>query len=208
MAFLKNSTSFTRFKVMDDVPAALHGEIVDRLRQFSFKDIDDLPEERGWGWASFEDMLDTHFYENPPKKGGEYIAFTLRLETRRVPPAVIKKHVGLAVKKEEAQAREQQGKSFISRERKKEIKEQVLFVLNKRFLPIPAEFQVIWNIQSGIVFFDSTQSKVLDLFQEHFVQTFDLHLEQLTPYGLAVELLGDSVTGSLDTLESSSFYKA
>lgn len=206
MSFFSNSTSFTRFKITNEVPSGLWKDIPDKLRQFAFKDIDELPEERSWGWAAFEDMLDVEWSKFPPQKGSDYLAFSLRLETRRVPPAVIKKHVGLAWKKEEEQIR-QIGKTFISRERKKEIKEQVLFKLNKRFLPIPAEFQVIWNTSKNEVWIASTQRKVLELFQEYFARSFELDVEQLTPYGLAAEFLNEAELDRLNNIESTSFYR-
>ncbi|MDR1126015.1 MAG: hypothetical protein LBM64_08175 [Deltaproteobacteria bacterium] len=207
MSFLKNSTSFTRFKINDEVPSALWQDIPERLKRFAFKDIDDLPEQRGWGWTSFDDMLDVEWRNHAPQKGAEYITFSLRLETRRVPPAVLKKHFGLALKKEEEQVWAQ-GKSYVSRERKKEIKELVLFQLNKRFLPIPAEFQVIWNTARNEIWLASTQGKVLELFQEFFTQSFELYLEQLTPYTLAGEFLSEAEMEKLENLEAVSFYKA
>ena len=206
MSFLKNSTSFTRFRINDEVPAALWPEIPERLKRFAFKDIDDLPEQRAWGWTSFDDMLDVEWRDNAPQKGAEYITFSLRLETRRVPPAVIKKHLGLALKKEEEQIRAQ-GKTFVSRERKKELKELVMFQLNKRFLPIPAEFQVIWNTARNEVWFASTQGKVLELFQEFFTHSFELYLEQLTPYILAGQFLSEAEMEKLENLEAVDFYK-
>lgn len=201
MSFLKTSTSFTRFRIADPVPSALWAEVVERLRKNSFTDIDELPEERAFGWASFEDMLDTTFSANPVEKG-QYLAFCLRLDTRRVPPAVIKKHLALALRKEEAQNREM-GKKFVSRERKKELKEQVMLRLRMRFLPIPAEFQVIWNTADSIVYFASTQQKMLDLFEELFVRTFELHIVPLSPYELAAVHLKDTLR--LDTLEPTQF---
>lgn len=206
MSFLNNSTSFTRFRIADEIPAGLRQSVPDKLRQFAFQDIDELPEDRAYGWASFEDMLDVTWAKNAPQKGGEYLAFSLRLETRRVPPAVIKKHLGLALQKEEEQLRGS-GRTYVSRERKREIKEQVLLKLKKRFLPIPAEFQVIWNISKNEIWLASTQRKVLDLFQEFFAQSFELELEQLTPYSLAVEFLGDADMDRLNNIESTNFYR-
>jgi DNA recombination-dependent growth factor C len=201
MSFLKGSTSFTRFRITDPVSPALWPEAPDKLRQYAFKDIDETPEERSYGWVSFEDMLDALWRANPAEKGG-YIVFSLRLDTRRVPPAVIKKHLALALKKEEALNREQ-GKKFISRERKKELKEQVMLRLKQRFLPIPAEFHVVWNTAESLVYFASTQQKMIDLFQECFTRTFNLHLEPLGPYELAAKLLKDAAP--LDTLEPTQF---
>ena len=201
MSFLKTSTSFTRFRITDPVPSTLWNEVIEKLRQNSFRDIDELPEESYHGWTSFEDMLDTLWNTNPVEKG-TYLAFSLRLDTRRVPPAVIKKHLALALKQEEANNREQ-GKKFVSRERKKELKEQVMLRLRMRFLPIPAEFQVVWNTAESVVYFASTQQKMLDMFEELFIRTFDLHLVPLSPYELAVSQLQDPTP--LDTLEPTQF---
>ena len=203
MGFCNASCSFTRFRITDPVPQALWSEIADRLKQYAFRDIDETSDERSLGWVSFEDMLDVEWREAPPQKGA-YIAFSLRLDTRRVPPAVLKKHTALALKAEEARNREQ-GKKYISRERKKELREQVELRLRQRCLPIPAEFNVVWNISDNYVYFASTQGKMIEAFQEHFTQTFNLDLVPLTPYDLAVTLLGDEAPARLDRIEPTRF---
>jgi hypothetical protein len=205
MSFLNNSTSFTRFRITDEVSEGLLREIPDRLRRFAFQDIDELPEDRAYGWASFEDMLDVTWSENPPRKGGDYAAFSLRLETRRVPPGVLKKHLGLALKREGEELR-RAGKSYVSRERKKELKEQVLLKLKQRFLPVPAEFQVIWNISRNEIWLASTRRQILELFQELFALSFELDVERLTPYSLAALFLDDAALDRLNNVESTSFY--
>ena len=201
MSFLKSSTSFTRYRITDPVPSSLWTEITDRLRNNGFRDIDELPEERYVGWTAFEDMLDVTFTTNPVEKG-VYLAFCLRLDTRRVPPAVLKKHTAIALRKEEAQMREM-GKKFVSRERRKELKEQVALKLRMRFLPIPAEFQAVWNTAENLVYFASTQQKMLDTFEDIFVRTFELHIVPLSPYELAVSTIKDTLR--LDTLEPTQF---
>lgn len=201
MSFLKTSTSFTRFRITDPVPSSLWAEVSDRLRGNAFNDIDELPEERSFGWTSFEDMLDTTFAVNPVEKG-QYLAFCLRLDTRRVPPAIIKKHLAVALRREEAQQREM-GRKFVSRERKKELKEQVMLRLKMRFLPVPAEFQVVWNTAESMVYFTAIQQKMLDLFEELFVKTFELHIVPMSPYELAMFRLKDNPR--LDTLEPTQF---
>ncbi len=203
MSFLKPGTSFTRFKITEDVPKDLWAAIPDKLRQYAFKDIDDIPEERSWGWVNFDDMLDTEWKVSVPQKGA-YLTFTLRQDTRRVPPAVIKKHLALELKKEEARNRER-GKSYVARERKKELKEQVLLRLKQRFLPIPAEFQVVWNTDTNMLYLASTQSKILELFQDYFTLSFNLQIDQLKPYSLALSLLDSAQADRLDLLEATSF---
>ena len=67
MGILSASCSFTRFKITEPVPKELWMEIPAKLRQFAFQDIDDIAEERGWGWTSFEDMLDMQWRSAPPE---------------------------------------------------------------------------------------------------------------------------------------------
>ncbi|ABM27803.1 recombination-associated protein RdgC [Nitratidesulfovibrio vulgaris] len=203
MSFLNASTSFTRFRILDPVPSALWPTIPDKLRQFSFRDIDDTSDERAWGWVCFDDMLDSQWRTAPPEKG-EFLAFSLRLDTRRIPAAVIKKYTALSLRDEE-ERNKQQGKKFISRERKKELKEQVKLRLLSRFLPIPAEFNVVWATTSNMVYFASTQSKMCDLFMEYFTLTFDLHLEAMTPYQLAASMLDENAMSRLDIIEATQF---
>ena len=203
MSFCKISTSFTRFRIVDDIPKDLWPEILNKLRQFAMEDIDDLALERSFGWTNFDDMLDTKWRLTPPEKG-EYITFSLRQDTRRIPPAVLKKHTRLALQAEE-QRMAGLGQKFVSRDRRKEITEQVKLRLLGRFLPIPAEFQVVWSTANGQIYFGSTHGKVIDLFVEHFLKTFDLHLEQLQPYALAELLLGEKAESRLEYLEPTKF---
>ncbi len=197
MSFLNSSTSFTRLRIVDPVPASLWAEVNDKLRQFGCKDIDDLPEQQSFGWTAFDDLLDTDFYATPVDNG-EFLAFAFRLDTRRIPAGVIKKHLALALKKEEKQNQEQ-GKKFIGKERKQELKEQTMLRLRMRFLPVPAHFQVVWNTTTGMVYFASAQQKVVEMFQQLFTQSFGLHLEALTPYELALKITQDP--SLLDNLE-------
>ena len=204
MGFAGFSCSFTRYRVLDRPPAELWTQVPALLKRYAFQDIDALPgETRSFGWTSFEDMLDIEWAEAPPEKGA-YLAFALRLETRRIPPAVLKKHHALALREEKRRMADQ-GKHFISRERKRELKEQVQLRLMRYFFPIPAIFDVIWATDSGLVYFASTQRKILDMFEELFARCFELPLEQLTPYGLAAMSLNEHELNRLDTLEPTSF---
>jgi DNA recombination-dependent growth factor C len=204
MGFANASCSFTRYRVLEQPPAALLAQVPTLMKRYAFQDIDALPgEERSFGWTSFDDMLDTEWTAAPPEKGA-YFFFALRLETRRVPPAVLKKHHALALREEKRRIADQ-GKQFISRERKKELKEQVQMHLMRHFLPIPATFDVIWATDAGLVYFASTQRKILDMFEEYFTKCFELPLEQLAPYGLAAMSLTEPELDRLDTLEPTSF---
>ena len=204
MGFVSASTAFTRYRVPEQPPAVFWSQVSALLKRYAFQDIDALPgEERSFGWTSFDDMLDTEWDAAPPEKGA-YMTFALRVETRRVPPAVLKKHLALALREEKRRMAEL-GKQLISRDRKNELKEQVQLRLMRHFLPIPATFDVIWATDAGLVFFASTQRKILDLFEEYFIKCFELPLEQLTPFGLAAMSLNEPELNRLDTLEPTNF---
>ncbi len=201
MGFDRSTTSFTRFRIIDPVPSDMDFE--SRLKRFAFIDIDDIADERSFGWTNFDDMLDTGWIVSPPQKA-DYLTFSLRLDTRRISAAVFKKHYRLAIQAEE-KAIAEQGKKFIPKERKKEIREQVKFSLLAKTLPVPAEFQVVWQLAGNMVYLASTQGKVIDLFTDLFTRTFELSLEEMLPYSLAVRVMGDGCENELDSLEPTSF---
>lgn len=213
MGFLASSCSFTRFRIIDPVPDELWAEIPQLLKNGAFLDIDETAESQADGWVSFDDYLDTAWQAGPPQIGA-YIAFSLRVDTRRIPAGVLRKHLVLALKREKAE-NEKNGKKFISRERRKELKELVQLSLRRRFLPVPGEFNVIWNTANNEIWFASTQEKMIELFVQRFLDTFKLHIEQLTPPALALSMLGkeyeevihdaDEVDESLDGILGQDF---
>jgi len=204
LGFMSASVGMTRYRIVEqDIPSTLWAEIDDRLRRNAFRDIDASAEERSFGWVSFDNMLDPDFSQCPPEKG-PYLVFTLRLDTRRIPPAVMKKHVTMAMN-EAMRTMQEQGKKFLTKEQKAEIRDQVELRLRARSLPIPACFDVIWDTTRQTVYIASTQSKLTELFEELFTHTFGLHLEPLTPYFMALNLLGPDRRAELDAFEPTVF---
>lgn len=168
MSFLKNTVSFTRFRVQG-VRAEIKENFADRLRQFAFMPIDDTAEEKSYGWTSIEDMEDFAF-ANFPVRSGDYYFFSFRVDQRRVSPAVLKKHIRKAMADEQEKLAVL-GKKYISKERKKEIREQVELRLRAKTLPVPAVYDVVWNTVDNTVHFAGTSKKLLRLFAEYFSRT-------------------------------------
>lgn len=186
MGFEASTCSLTRFRVVDAVPQALWSGLESRLKQFAFLSIDDMPEMSASGWVAFEDMRDTEWQESPFK--GTYILFSLRKDTRRIPAALIKKNMADALDKEMQERKERGLNAFVSNERRKELREQVLLRLRARFLPVPAYFNVLWNADCGEVWLASTSAGIIDAFMDLFRRTFDVLLEQITPHTLALAM--------------------
>ncbi len=203
MGFLSAGTSFVRYRVIDEVPKGLWPQVSDLLQEHCFQDIDQSSEERSFGWVSIDNMLDTTWNTAPVHKG-EFLAFALRVDTRRISPAVFKKHYQQAFEDLSARVKEQ-GKKFIGREQKKELREQVRLRLLNRSLPVPAVFDVVWNPKKNHILFAGTQEKMRLLFEDLFTLTFKLHLEPLTPFFLAWNLLQDEQRRQLNEYEPAVF---
>ena len=203
MSILSTSLGLTRYRVVEDIPDSLWREVPKRLADNAFHDIDDSVDERSFGWCNIDNMLDLDWSDSPPEKG-HYMCFSLRLDTRRIPPAVFKKHCMIALAKELAQAKTE-GKSFISKDRRREIKDQVMLRLRARSLPVPAVFDAVWNTRDGRVILATTNAKARALFEDHFNLSFGLELEALTPFALATDMLGEAAVARLETLEPTSF---
>jgi DNA recombination-dependent growth factor C len=199
MGFFSASCSIYRFTLVEEVPRAVMSNLPELLWDNRFREIEETAEERGFGWVSFEDMLDTDFTTGSPFKG-RFAAFALRLDTRRISPAVFKKHYRVALRQLEEQVK-QNGGRFVSREQKKELSEQVRLRLLTRMLPVPAVFDVAWDMKSGRVYLAAGQNKVRELFVELFFNTFGLRLEALSPYRTALELLPADERHHLETYE-------
>ncbi|MGE4506039.1 MAG: recombination-associated protein RdgC [Desulfovibrionaceae bacterium] len=204
MSILSSSTGLARYRIIEDVTNEQVREIPEKLRQFAFVDIDATTDERSFGWTSIDSFLDTNWRKAPPEKA-HYMAFSLRLETRRISPAVMKKHLLIALEAEMEKAKEQ-GKEFISRARKADIKDQVRLRLMARTLPVPAVFDAVWNLQTHHLLLDTTNAKACALFEDHFLMTFELHLEPLTPFYLAMDMLGgEKAAPKLENLDPTIF---
>ena len=203
MGFLSANFGFTRYRIPDPIESSLWAEIPGRLKAHGFRDIDASTEERSFGWTSFEDMLDPDWKGAPPEKGA-YLAFGLRLDTRRIAPAVMKKHLTLAL---EAYRRSlaEQGRKSVSREERDEIKEQVKLKLMARSLPIPAVFDVIWNTQTNRILLGSTRDKIQEMFEELFFHTFGVRAVPLLPFFLAQEALPEQRSKGLEEIEGTVF---
>ncbi len=203
MGFLSASTGLTRYRVVDEVGDEMLADVPRRLKSFAFVDIDQSVEERSFGWVCFEDLLDVEWAAGGPEKG-PYLAFTLRLDTRRIPPAVFKKHWLMALKQKRLELAEQ-GRKFLTRDQKMELREHVRQRLLARSLPIPAVFDVVWSVRDNRVYLATTNTKIRTLFEDMFTRTFELEVEPLTPVALALEQAGEAVRHRLEEYEGAVF---
>lgn len=159
---MSKSTDLTVFHVAN--PTAVTAE---SLKQFAFRPIDELKgEEESAGLVSIEDMLDTTWASSVPEKG-EWLCFALRVDKRKVPGAVLKKHYAEALKAEQ-ETLAAQGLKFFPKGRKKELREQLKARLLATTEPAPSVVDVAMNMHTGLTFVGSTATGMLDHLQKIF----------------------------------------
>ncbi len=181
MGLYSGSVSYVRYKVKDRTPEDIKTMSVDKLREFSFREIDPLSlKEKSMGWVSAENMAssffdDLHYAKDP------YMVFSLRIDVRRISALTMK----AALLGEEIKYKKATGLERLRKKDRDMLKDEVWQRLIKKSLPAPSLYDVCWNISTGIVLFFSNSTKANEEFVSYFFRTFAVKLLPLTPNELA-----------------------
>jgi len=184
MGFQSGTTALTVYQTTQG------NTITDELLQkFAFLPIDGMAQERGEGLVPFYTPLDPTSWPQTQSSAGYFTLFCLRVDTRRIPGAVMKKHLAEAFIKECETA----GKAFISKARKREIKERVKLQLLSRTEPAPAIVDVAVDRMSGRVFFGSVTTKMKETFEALWFAMMGEKLVEQTPETLLEDPFGEGL---------------
>lgn len=195
MGFLKGTASFVRFSVEGQLPENPLDFIAKRVIAFSFQDIDDTYDEYSIGWVSILNMFDSQF-AFASYLAGDYITLTMRIDERKVSPAILKKFV----QKEEERVRREQQVPKLSRSTKVQIKERIRTELMRKAIPIPSTFELCWNLSHSTLLFFSTNKKIHAVLEDFFKESFDLLIRQQIPYTIAEHLVDEDHAALLERL--------
>lgn len=199
MGLLAGTASFTRFKVEGELPGNVWDFIAEQIEKRSFKDIDDTLDEFSVGWVSVGDMFDSKFAYGS-YAAGDYVALSMRVDERKVPGAVLKKFAA----KEEARIKEEKELRRLGRTLRLEIKERIKAELMRKSPPVPAVYDLCWNVPQGTVLFFSNGRKPLALLEELFKESFGLSLVMQVPWNSALQLVDEKTAAKLETLQPAS----
>jgi DNA recombination-dependent growth factor C len=187
MSFTKGSASFVRFSVEGELPENSLDFIADRIKNFSFVDIDDTIDEYSLGWVSIHNMFDSSF-AYASYFAGDYIVLSLRLDERKVSPAILKKFVN----KEEERVRLEKELPKLGRSLKVQIKERVRTELMRKALPVPSTYDLAWSLSDATLYCFTTNKKAHAVLEDYFRECFGLLLRQQIPYTVAEQLLDEN----------------
>lgn len=181
MGFISGSASVTRFLISGSLSENYTDEFPERISRYSFRDLDESSdEERSTGWVSIMDMFDSQFigkdfFFDP------YIALSWRVDVRNVPGRALKQYS----RKAEEEIKRMEDAEYLSKRQRQEIREGVLIQLRKRAIPRSHTYDMVWNLNTGMVMFGSLSNRICGEFAEFFFKTFELHLTPVFPYSMA-----------------------
>jgi len=196
MGILFNTISICQFRVTGDRPDRdLYEWASDRLGKNSFNSIDNTTDEVSSGWVHLDDSGESSFGYPRAFWRDHYLAFTLRRDQRRVPSALYRAYLRNA---ESEFLAANPGMRRVPKQKREELSEAVRAALFAKTLPVPSTYDVVWDTRSGLVTFTSLSPKVVELFENHFKNTFDgLRLVMLHPFSRAERVLGDDLKPAL-----------
>ena len=201
MGFASRSVSMIRYRVRGEMEGSFWDAVDEGIKQGAFKEVESSGDTVGLGWVSLEDFTDTEFRGTSYLRGN-YVAFSLRIDTVRVPPRILEIHV----KQETRKLLEETGQKRLSSGQRRDLKDRLKDALKKRVFPSIQVFDVIWDTSKGILYLGTLGIKVRERLEDHFKKSFGLRLIPLIPYLRAEELLSDkSEQKALEELKSCSF---
>ena len=197
MGLISGSGSFTRYWVDCTLSENFMEDLPKKIARYAFKNLEENSfDERSIGWVNIMDILDHRFsameYLKEP-----FIAMSFRVDKRKIPQTALKQYCQEA----EEKIKELEQVEFLPKMVRQEIKEDARNRLLKRAIPVANVYDMIWNIQKGIVIFGSVNNKLCDEFADFFLKTFELQLQPIFPYALAGRLF-EKEGISVDALNS------
>lgn len=176
MGALKGSLSVRRYAVTGALPADVRKKLVRGLRAHTFAPVDPKGDvDQSVGWVSLFDSDDTQLEASSclfVASGGEQLRVSMRVDVLRPAGAEVRRQLETKVRATEGE----HGRKLSKRERR-ELKDEIIHTLRQRTLPRVRTFDVVWNLDTGRLYFWSQTKSVNELFIDLFTKSFALRLE-------------------------------
>lgn len=184
MSIFGNSLAITRYRVHNDAP--LLEDLVNvetyqkALAHRGFRSIIEGIEEVSVGWVHINDQ-EAATFDNPGYLWiGEFLVFSLRRDTRVIPPLIFVTEIKKECDKFLA---DNPNYRSVPKVKRLEIRDNVKQKLLARQLPDSHVWDVAWDIKAGMIYLFNTSRAALDTFEKLFKVSFpDFALRCYTPY--------------------------
>ena len=195
MSLLSNSVSIARYRVQGKINAPIIDHIADGLTKHTISEIDNQISDRSVGWTSFANPFQPKF-DGSSFVYGAYFVFALRIDKKKIPPKVLKKHYTLAITKRMTES----GRDYLSKNEKKMLKDHVISELSLRIPATPHIYDVVWNYDAAVIWFFTNLKEANEELESLASKSFNLSLIRLFPY-TAAELSSDLSNSQHDALQ-------
>ena len=180
MGLLSAAASMTRYRLIGEIEKPFIESVTKALKKNMIDEIDNEASEKAVGWTSFDTPFKPDF-NGSSFSIGPYLIFSMRIDKKTIPPKLITKHVATATTRRLSET----GRSYLSRDEKKEIKEHVISVLNLRLPAVPNVYDVLWNPEAHQICFFSNLKSANEDFETLFYRSFKIMPIRLFPYTMA-----------------------
>ena len=193
------SGSMTLVSFLAIGPAVGEAELAQGLKQDAFRPFEDGLEEERAGWCDWRNLDAADVNHAYPADG--YANFGLRVDSRKVPSALLNDRVGRRIQ----QLMRDKDLAFVGKEARISIQDEVKAELLKKVLPTPKHYEVAWNLKAGLVLSTASSAKARGLLAGLFIKSFGVELIQEGPLMLASRLVPQVPTEALLALDPMSF---
>jgi DNA recombination-dependent growth factor C len=194
MSLLQGTVSLKRFLVLGPVPG--EKDLLAGLEQDQFRPFQDGLEEERLGWCDWRNPLIV-----PPDGNwvsqDRFAVFALRMDTRRVPPALLKAHVDLRLQS----LQREKDLAFVGKEARISLADEVKVELLRKVLPTPRMIEVAWDLKGGVLWTTASSSKAQGALSSLFIKSFGCEIHPLAPLVLAGRLCPELPVESLMALD-------
>ena len=184
MSILQGTVSLKRFLVLGPVPD--EKDLQAGLEQDQFRPFQDGSEEERVGWCYWRNPLIT-----PPDKDWvsqeRFAVFGLRIDTRRVPPTLLKAHVDLKLQS----LQKEKDLAFVGKEARISLADEIKVELLRKVLPTPKVVEVAWDLKGGILWTTASSSKTQGVLSTLYIKSFGCEIHPLAPLVLSGRLCPD-----------------
>ena len=202
MGAFNGSMSYKLFFVEGDLPSGWKEHFLERITARAFSELSpDDEDEEAYGWVPIERPLDREFpYASVVYN--DYLNLGFRKDKFAISTDRFKAQFA-AVTREFLSQNEQEK---LTRMQRDDLKKMVRNDLKRRTLPTMKVTDVSWNLSRAEVRFWSQSTKLCELFQGYFEDTFGMKLMPAGPYITAIQIgLDPETIATLAMVEPTNF---
>lgn len=188
MGFIgKGSISAQRFVASGTLCEGWREHYRDQLNEvMPFTDDPNSLEEITLGWTRIDDMFTSTFDDFNTWLFGDYVALGFRIDKRSLPS----KKFNAALRKRLEEYKEANGIERVPRSIRYEMRDLLKDEWLRRVIPRTQHIEIVWNLNSNIVYVSSHSTSVSDHVRRGFWRTFGRRLTHMSPGQWVLDGLG------------------